>query len=116
VSLAAIREGLQFVVRRQAVLGAMTLDMFAVIFGGATALLPIVAKDILGVGGLGYGLLYAALDIGALATAVSLFRSFSFPRSIVPAGHCWPRSRCSASRRLCSGCLGTSTCRSRRTR
>jgi MFS family permease len=72
VSLAAIKEGVQFVRHRQVLLGAMTLDMFAVIFGGATALLPIVATDILGVGGFGYGLLYSALDIGALITAVAL--------------------------------------------
>ena len=50
VSLSAIKEGVQFVWHRQVLLGAMTLDMFAVIFGGATALLPIYAKDILEVG------------------------------------------------------------------
>jgi len=72
VSVAAIKEGVQFVWHRQVLLGAMTLDMFAVIFGGATALLPIVAKDILEVGGFGYGLLYSALDIGALITAIAL--------------------------------------------
>jgi MFS family permease len=72
VSVAAIKEGLQFVMHRQVLLGAMTLDMFAVIFGGATALLPVVAKDILHVGGFGYGLLYSALDIGAFVTAISL--------------------------------------------
>jgi len=72
VSIAAIKEGLEFVIHRQVLLGAMTLDMFAVIFGGATALLPVVAKDILHVGGFGYGLLYSALDIGALITAISL--------------------------------------------
>ncbi len=72
VSVAAIIEGVQFVWRRQVLLGAMTLDMFAVIFGGATALLPIVAKDILEVGGFGYGLLYSALDIGALGAAIAM--------------------------------------------
>jgi MFS family permease len=72
VSIAAIREGLDFVIHRQVLLGVMTLDMFAVIFGGATALLPVVAKDILHVGGFGYGLLYSALDIGALTTALAL--------------------------------------------
>jgi MFS family permease len=72
VSLAAIREGIQFVRHRQVLLGAMTLDMFAVIFGGATALLPIYAKDILKVGGLGYGILFASLDAGALLMAVAL--------------------------------------------
>ena len=72
VSIAAIVEGVQFVWHRQVLLGAMTLDMFAVIFGGATALLPIVAKDILEVGGFGYGLLYSALDIGALGASIAL--------------------------------------------
>ncbi len=72
VSLAAIKEGVQFVWSRQVLLGAMTLDMFAVIFGGATALLPIYAKDVLHVGGLGYGILFASLDAGALIMAVAL--------------------------------------------
>lgn len=72
VSVAAIKEGVQFVFSRQVLLGAMTLDMFAVIFGGATALLPIYATDILHVGGIGYGILYSALDIGALAMSLCL--------------------------------------------
>jgi MFS family permease len=72
VSLSAIKEGVQFVWRRQVLLGAMTLDMFAVIFGGATALLPIYAKDILKVGGLGYGILFASLDAGALVMSLAL--------------------------------------------
>ena len=71
-SLAAIREGLVFVRRRQVVLGCMTLDMFAVIFGGAAALLPIYATDILHVGPRGYGLLSASLELGALATSLLL--------------------------------------------
>ena len=72
VSLAAIREGIDYVRHRQVVLGAMTLDMFAVIFGGAAALLPVYAKDILDVGALGYGLLATSLDIGALGTSIVL--------------------------------------------
>lgn len=72
VSVSAIKEGIQFVWSRQVLLGAMTLDMFAVIFGGATALLPIYAKDILKVGGLGYGILFASLDAGALVMAIAL--------------------------------------------
>lgn len=72
VSFAAIKEGVQFVWHRQVLLGAMTLDMFAVIFGGATALLPVFAKDVLDVGVLGYGLLAASLDIGALSMALAL--------------------------------------------
>jgi MFS family permease len=72
VSLAAIREGVSFVWRQPVILGCMSLDMFAVIFGGATALLPIYAKDILAVGPRGYGLLTSAFEIGALATSVLL--------------------------------------------
>jgi hypothetical protein len=72
VSLAVIREGLGFVRRRRVVLGCMTLDMFAVIFGGATALLPIYATEILHVGPRGYGLLTSALEVGALATSLVL--------------------------------------------
>jgi len=71
-SLRAIAEGLRFVRRQQVVLGAMTLDMFAVIFGGATALLPVYATDILQVGARGYGLLAASFDVGALAMSVLL--------------------------------------------
>lgn len=72
VSFEAIKEGVQFVWHRQVLLGAMTLDMFAVIFGGATALLPVYAKDILEVGPRGYGLLSASLEAGALIMAVAL--------------------------------------------
>ncbi len=72
VSLAAIKEGVQFVFHRQVLLGAMTLDLFAVIFGGAVALLPVYARDILHVGAWGYGFLLASADIGALVMAVAL--------------------------------------------
>ncbi len=67
--LQLIREGLWFVLRHRVVLGCMTLDMFAVLLGGATALLPIYANDILHVGARGYGLLAAGLDLGALVMA-----------------------------------------------
>ncbi len=72
VSLHAIREGVSYVWSRQVVLGSMTLDMFAVIFGGAVALLPIYAEDILEVGPLGYGILSASLEAGALLMSVAL--------------------------------------------
>jgi MFS family permease len=72
VSVPVIREGLQFVHSRPVVLGCMTLDMFAVIFGGAAALLPIYASEILEVGPRGYGLLSSALELGALLTSVAL--------------------------------------------
>ncbi len=71
-SLRAMREGLVFVRRRPVVLGCMVLDMFAVVFGGAAALLPIFAQDILQVGPRGYGLLTSSLEIGALVTSAVL--------------------------------------------
>ena len=72
VSVAMIREGLHFVRTHQVILGAMSLDMFAVVFGGAKGLLPVYAKDILQVGGFGYGLLIASLDIGAFLMSIVL--------------------------------------------
>jgi hypothetical protein len=69
LSLGAIREGLAFVRGRQVVLGCMVLDMFAVIFGGAAALLPVYATEILHVGPRGYGLLTSSLELGALLTS-----------------------------------------------
>lgn len=72
VSIEAIKEGVRFVWSRQPLLGAMTLDMFAVIFGGATALLPIYATDILHAGPRGYGLLSASLETGALIMSITL--------------------------------------------
>ncbi len=68
----AIREGLVFVRRQGVVLGCMTLDLFAVLFGGATALLPIYANEILHVGARGYGILSASLEMGALAMSLLL--------------------------------------------
>ena len=68
----AVREGLAFVRQSPVVLGCMALDMFAVILGGATALLPVYANEILQVGPRGYGLLTSALEIGALAMSVLL--------------------------------------------
>jgi len=65
-------EGLRFVRRRQVLLGAITLDMFAVLFGGAVALLPAIAEDRLGVGSIGYGWLRAAPGIGAVIVTALL--------------------------------------------
>ncbi len=81
VSWEAIREGLVFVWRSPVVLGCMTLDMFAVILGGATALLPIYARDILEVGEVGYGVLSASLEIGALLMSAALIFLPGFRRS-----------------------------------
>ncbi len=75
ISLRAIREGIAFVRSEKAVLGAMTLDLFAVLFGGATALLPVYAKDILRVGPEGFGLLRASMTAGTfLMSAMLLIR------------------------------------------
>jgi MFS family permease len=72
VHIAAIREGLAFVWNRPVLLGAMTLDMFAVLFGGARALLPVYAVDILQADAFGYGILSASLEAGTLLMAVIL--------------------------------------------
>jgi MFS family permease len=72
VTWAAIREGLAFVRTRQPLLGSMTLDMFAVVFGGAQAMLPIYARDILQVGEVGYGILASSMNAGALLMSVVL--------------------------------------------
>lgn len=72
VHLAAIREGIAFVWQRPVLLGAMTLDMFAVIFGGAKALLPVYAVDILHADAAGYGVLSASLEVGGLFMSLLL--------------------------------------------
>ncbi|MBK9737804.1 MAG: MFS transporter [Saprospiraceae bacterium] len=60
----SVKEGLHFVYNQKALLGSMGLDMFAVLFGGAIALLPVFAKDILFVGPQGFGVLMAATYLG----------------------------------------------------
>jgi len=73
-SLATLVAGLRFVFGRRVVLGAVSLDLFAVLLGGATALLPIYAKDVLHVGPWGLGLLRGAPAVGALAMSLALSR------------------------------------------
>jgi len=73
-SLETVMAGLRFVAERKVVLGAVSLDLFAVLLGGATALLPIYAKDILHVGPGGLGLLRAAPAAGALVMSLFLAR------------------------------------------
>ncbi len=68
-TLESLREGLRFMRKTKIVLGAITLDMFAVLFGGAVALLPIYATDILKVGAEGMGVMRAAPSVGALIAA-----------------------------------------------
>jgi MFS family permease len=72
MSLRNVAAGLKFVYRTKIVLGSITLDMFAVLLGGATALLPVYAKDILRVGATGLGWLQAALPLGSLLMSVIL--------------------------------------------
>ena len=68
----ALLEGLRFVRGRRPVLGAISLDLFAVLFGGATALLPVYAADVLHVGPSGLGWLRAAPGVGAALTGLVL--------------------------------------------
>src|SRR5262249_29649148 len=70
--LGHVLEGLRFVFRRRTVLGAISLDLFAVLFGGATAMMPIYASDVLHIGTVGYGMLRAAPGAGAALVAAML--------------------------------------------
>lgn len=72
----SLKEGVKFVFGTKIILGAISLDMIAVLFGGAIALLPIYAQDILKVGPEGFGVLRAAPAVGALIT---MFASVHFP-------------------------------------
>jgi MFS family permease len=74
VTLDTLLAGLVFVWQRKALLGAVSLDLFAVLLGGATALLPLFAKDILMVGPWGLGLLRAAPAVGAVLMSAFLTR------------------------------------------
>ena len=69
--LQSLKEGVNFVFKTKAVLGALTLDMVAVLFGGAVALLPVFAQDILKVGSEGFGILRAAPAVGAFLTMLT---------------------------------------------
>jgi MFS family permease len=75
ITLETVFSGMAFIRSRRVLLGSMSLDLFAVLLGGgATALLPLFARDILGVGPVGLGLLRSAPAVGALATSVLLAR------------------------------------------
>jgi MFS family permease len=78
-----IREGLAYVWTNKIVLGAISLDLFAVLLGGASALLPVYARDVLQIGSDGFGLLRSGPAIGAAIMAYALSR-FPIRRS---AGH-----------------------------
>ena len=72
--LASVLGGVRLVRRTPVLSGAISLDLFAVLFGGAVALLPVFAKDVLAVGPAGLGVLRAAPAVGALASAIVLTR------------------------------------------
>lgn len=65
-----VKEGLRFVFGHKILLGAISLDLFAVLFGGAVALIPEFANEILKVGPIGFGWLNAAIDIGSIITII----------------------------------------------
>lgn len=71
---ASLAGGVRYVVHHQVLLGAMALDLFAVFFGGAIALMPVFAADILGVGPVGLGLLRTAPSVGALLSMLATTR------------------------------------------
>jgi MFS family permease len=73
-SLRSVLAGLAFIWRRQEIFGAISLDLFAVLLGGATALLPIYARDILLTGPVGLGALRSAPAVGALMVSAALAR------------------------------------------
>jgi MFS family permease len=81
VLLPGMLEGVQHVWREKTVLGALALDLFAVLLGGATALMPIYAKDILHVGPIGLGTLKAAPYVGALLMALLLAHRAPFEKA-----------------------------------
>ncbi len=68
----SVKAGLSFVFKTKELLGAISLDLFAVLFGGATALIPVFARDILKVGAEGFGLLNGASDMGSICIVILL--------------------------------------------
>ncbi|BDU74787.1 MFS transporter [Mesoterricola silvestris] len=88
-----LREGVMFVFTHNLVLGALTLDLFAVLFGGAVAMLPVFATDILRVGPQGFGIMRAAPAVGSVA--------MGFWQAHHP-----PRNRAGLVLLLCVACFG----------
>ena len=72
--IADLADGVRFVFVNRLLLGAMSLDLFAVLFGGAAALLPVFAREILDVGEVGFGFLRAAPAVGSVLMALALAR------------------------------------------
>jgi len=83
ITLETVFSGVAFIKSRRVLLGTMSLDLFAVLLGGATALLPIFARDILHTGPVGLGLLRSAPALGAFVTSVLLAR-YPLERRIGP--------------------------------
>src|SRR5690348_7272024 len=83
-TLASALAGFEFIRQRERLLGVITLDLFVILLGGATALLPIYAKDILQSGPIGLGLLRSAPAVGALLTTI-LLSHYPIERRIGPA-------------------------------
>ena len=81
MTLSSLLAGLKFVVKTKVILASITLDMFAVLLGGATALLPIFARDILHVGPTGLGWLRTAPAVGAVLAAVMIAHLPPFKRA-----------------------------------
>ena len=73
-SLSMVLEGLRYIWHNKLILGAISLDLFAVLLGGAVALLPVYARDILKVGASGLGLLRSAPGVGAVIMAILVAR------------------------------------------
>lgn len=71
-TLEAVKEGVRFVYKTKDLMAALSLDLFAVLFGGAVAMVPVFAKDILNVGPIGFGWLNAAADIGSIIMVIAL--------------------------------------------
>lgn len=71
-SLGMVLEGMKFIGRNKLILGAISLDLFAVLLGGAVALLPVYAREILHVGAAGLGILRSAPGVGAVTIAIVL--------------------------------------------
>lgn len=68
----SVKEGIRYVFQHKVMLGAISLDLFAVLFGGAVALIPEFSERILNVGPIGFGWLNAAIDIGSVSTILAM--------------------------------------------
>jgi MFS family permease len=71
-TLESVKEGINFVFKTKELFGAISLDLFAVLFGGAVAMVPVYARDILNIGPRGFGFLNASSDIGSICIVILL--------------------------------------------